>query len=195
MLYHSSRFLLSLDIAGQNRKKQTVLEEKRHKISCFVVTHDHKILYAVSEPNNRIHIHGEDRSLPTTHELGIIHMSTFKHYLLSYGLLKASFSINLHNYKTGQLLMKRTTELKIHEFIFINRQELVSLNEIRIWKDLYPSEKIGKATAGILMPNGCDVCLGTDNGSISILNTQKGVFTIVTKAHESDITCITINKL
>jgi len=33
------------------------------------------------------------------------------------------------------------------------------------------------------MPNNCDVCLGTDNGSISILNTKKGIFTVVTKAH------------
>ena len=44
------------------------------------------------------------------------------------------------------------------------------------------------------MPNGLDVCLATDNGSISILNTKKGIFTMVTKAHESDITCMTINK-
>ena len=45
------------------------------------------------------------------------------------------------------------------------------------------------------MPNNSDVCIATDNGSISILNTKKGIFTVVTKAHESDITCITINKL
>ncbi len=40
-----------------------------------------------------------------------------------------------------------------------------------------------------------DICLGTDHGSIAILNPQKGIFTIVNKAHEADITCITINKL
>jgi hypothetical protein len=45
------------------------------------------------------------------------------------------------------------------------------------------------------MPNQTDVCLATANGSISILNTNKGIFTVVIKAHESDITCITINKL
>lgn len=45
------------------------------------------------------------------------------------------------------------------------------------------------------MPNNSDVCLATDNGSISILNTKKGIFTVVTKAHESDIICITINRL
>lgn len=60
---------------------------------------------------------------------------------------------------------------------------------------MYPSERIGRASAGILMPNNTDVCLGTDNGSISILNVSKGIFTIVNKAHEADITCITINRL
>lgn len=43
------------------------------------------------------------------------------------------------------------------------------------------------------MLNQSDVCIGTDNGSISILNTKKGIFTVVTKAHESDIISITIN--
>lgn len=33
------------------------------------------------------------------------------------------------------------------------------------------------------MPNLHDICLGTDNGSISILNTKKGIFNVVTKAH------------
>lgn len=48
---------------------------------------------------------------------------------------------------------------------------------------MYPTEKIGKATAGVLLPNKKDVCLGTDYGSISILNCEKGIFTVVNKAH------------
>lgn len=68
-------------------------------------------------------------------------MTVHKSYVLSYGILSntLSYSVNLHNYKTRQLISKRTTELKIHEFIFINENEFISLNEIRIWKDMYPS--------------------------------------------------------
>ena len=71
----------------------------------------------------------------------------------------------------------------------------ISLKEIRIWKNFFPSEKIGKATAGILMPNKMDICLGTDFGSISILNCEKGIFTVVNKAHETDIISIKVNLL
>jgi hypothetical protein len=35
----------------------------------------------------------------------------------------------------------------------------------------------------VLLPNNKDVCLGTDYGSISILNCEKGIFTVVNKAH------------
>lgn len=82
-------------------------------------------------------------------------MATFKNYVLSYGIMRNdSYSINLHDYSTRKLLAKRTTELKIHQFLFINEDTIVSLNEIRIWKELYPGERLGKATAGILLPNG-----------------------------------------
>lgn len=103
------------------RKRQKVLEEKKYKISCFIVTEDNRVLYSLAEPNPKIHIHGEDDVLHTTHELGIVHFATYKHYVLSYGLLKNTFSINLHDYKTGKLLAKRTTELKIHQFVFISQ--------------------------------------------------------------------------
>jgi hypothetical protein len=39
-----------------------------------------------------------------------------------------------------------------------------------------------------------DVCLGTDLGNISIMN-RNGIYTIVNKAHEGDITSIKIIKL
>lgn len=90
-------------------------------MSCFVITEEGRILYALAEPNTKIRFNGEDDVLWTTHELGIVHMAVHKSFILSYGILtNMSYSINFHNYHTKQLIGKRTTYLKIHEFIFIN---------------------------------------------------------------------------
>jgi hypothetical protein len=48
-------------------------------------------------------------------------MVTYENYVLSYGILNATtYSLNVHNYKTKELVSKRTTYIKIHEFICLN---------------------------------------------------------------------------
>jgi hypothetical protein len=66
---------------------------------------DGEILYAVVEEKPMIYLLCKG-AIKTTHRIGIIHMSVYKNYVLSYGISEKIgenevYSINLHNYHTG----------------------------------------------------------------------------------------------
>ena len=80
--------------------------------------------------------------IPTTHTKGIMHLTLYQDFILSYGICNDGYSINLHNYKTKELLHQSIVNYEISEFIFINEKTIVSLNEVRVWKDFCPSSII-----------------------------------------------------
>jgi hypothetical protein len=60
------------------------------------------------------------RCLQTKHPKGIIHFTLLKDMLLSYGIADNCFTINLHNYRTQQLISERTTDKQISAFLILS---------------------------------------------------------------------------
>jgi hypothetical protein len=106
-------------------KEQIIYEAASKKISFMVKCNlDGEILYSVVEERPMIYLLCKD-AIKTTHIKGIIHMAVYKNYVLSYGIAekngdKQLYSINLHNYRTGELLHTSYTDIMVCEFILIN---------------------------------------------------------------------------
>ena len=60
------------------------------------------------------------RCLQTQHPLGLIHFTLFRNLILSYGISEQCFTINLHNYRTQQLLSARTTDKEVTKFLVLD---------------------------------------------------------------------------
>lgn len=95
---------------------------------------------------------------------------------------KDGYSINLHDYGTGDLLRACFTEIRVGEFLGVGDRVAVSIGEVRVWTDLYPSEVLVVASAGCLLPNGKDVLLGLYDGKFAILS-NRGIFQLNNQAH------------
>ncbi len=67
----------------------------------------------------------------------------------------------------------------------------ISLPEIKIWNGLIASETIGLASAGAVLPNRKDICLGGTEGQLSILS-ENGLFTVASNAHNKEIVTIKV---
>ena len=135
---------------------------------------------------------GNHRCLQTKHSQGLIHFTLFKDLVLSYGISDNSYTINLHNYNTKELLTERTTDKKVMSFLMLSQREFVSFTEIRLWKDYVASEILGMATAGVVLSNGKDVCLGGFYGELSVL-CENGILEVARQAHTKEITVMKIN--
>lgn len=123
-------------------------------------------------------------------------MSLYKNFVISFGVAektadKQKYSINMHNYHTGVLLHSSFTDIKVCKFIFVNQTLAVSLNEVRLWKNFYPSEPIAIASAGCLLPNNKDILLGLHDGRFAILS-DRGAYQLQIQAHEKAIDSIRI---
>lgn len=102
-------------------KKQVIYEPTNKKISYLLRSQiDNEILYCVVEERPMIYLLYKE-ALKTTHHRGIIHMAVHKQFVLSYGIAEnAGYSINLHNYETGELLHTAFTDIKVCEFILVS---------------------------------------------------------------------------
>ena len=65
---------------------------------------------------------GGERCVQTTHTRGLLLFSLQQDFLLSYGLSDGTYTLNLHNYRTGQLLAQRTTNAQITHIFFLSEQ-------------------------------------------------------------------------
>ena len=75
----------------------------------------------------------------------------------------------------------------------ISEREFISLAEVRLWKDFVTSSDVlGFATAGAVLYNGKDICLGGHYGELSILSENR-IVEVVRQAHTKEITAISIN--
>lgn len=72
---------------------------------------------------------------------------------------------------TGERVKERFVQERIDKFFILSRREFVSIENVHIWRDLYPSQPVGEATAGDLM--GKDVCLGSPKGDLLILSNSR----------------------
>lgn len=93
----------------------------------------------------------KNRSILTTHEKGIMHLTACEQFVLSYGISEKGYSINLHNFMTGELIASSYTDIRVAKFLVlpINKSgcgssrpanfTMVSLPEVRVWQELYPS--------------------------------------------------------
>jgi len=53
-------------------------------------------------------------AIRTTHFKGILHMAVHKKYVLSYGKAEGTgYSINIHEYTSGNLLLSSYTDIKV----------------------------------------------------------------------------------
>lgn len=130
----------------------------------------------------------------TLHKNGLIHFTLLGDFVLSFGLDLECYSINLHNYRTRQLVAERTTYHSINQFLMLSPEYFVSLHQVRIWHGLIASEAVGIASSGAVMPNQKDICLGGMQGELSILSVN-GLFEMASNAHSKEIISIIINQL
>ena len=98
-----------------------------------------------------------NKILRTEHHKGVLHFKIFKDIIVSYGVHGTEYSINVHNHNTGQLLHHCCTDDKINEFIIVDRNLIVSLPHLKVWKDLYPSPSYGIVTAGCVLSEKSDL--------------------------------------
>jgi hypothetical protein len=123
VLYSASRFLL--EISGGD--KQIIKECRSKTVSHISINDCDEVVWAEHGRFPWIWVDNQ-RCLQTKHSQGLIHFTLFKDLILSYGMASGnSFTINLHNYRTQQLLKERTTDKKVVTFLIINPHEFVSL--------------------------------------------------------------------
>ncbi len=89
--------------------------------------------------------------------------------MLSYGLCKEGFSLNLHDIKNKLFLQERKIGWSLDRIIMLNCTEFVSLSEIRTWNKLSPGSILGNAISGVAMKNKI-VCLGDKWGNLFLLS-------------------------
>jgi hypothetical protein len=122
MMGFTSRFIIRMNL---KTNEQIIYEPTNKKISFMLKSEvDGEILYSVVEEKPMIYLLCKG-AIKTTHYSGIIHMRTYKNYVLSYGIAekikeKQEYSINLHDYRTGELLHSSFTDIKVCEFILVS---------------------------------------------------------------------------
>lgn len=99
-------------------KCQKIHETSAHKIGFFTLSELGEIIYSECGPNPLIH--AGNSTLQTTHKQGLMHFIQHKDFILSYGASNEFYTINLHNFRTGELLVERTTYHEIMGFVMIN---------------------------------------------------------------------------
>lgn len=73
---------------------------------------------------------------------------------------------------------------------------MVSLPQLRVWRDYYPSPAVCTVTAGCLLPNRDDLLLAVGEGELAIFNARKGFWqSLGIRAHEKPIDHITTKEL
>ena len=100
----------------------------------------------------------------TSHRKGVLHFNIFNEFVISYGVYGSEYSINIHNHETLELLHHSCTNDNINQFIVVSHDVVVSLPQLRIWKNLYPSSCYSVVTAGCLLPRCKDLLFGVGQG-------------------------------
>lgn len=116
ILYTSSRFLLE---TVSNSFDQEITECQSKKVAFLATNSQSEVIWAEAGPSPWIWKNGK-RCVHSRHSSGLIHFTIHKDLVLSYGISENSYTINLHNYRTKQLIAERTTDKEIISFIMLN---------------------------------------------------------------------------
>lgn len=155
------------------------------KISCIAVNKEGVIATGEAAENPIIYI-VNGKKLNTTHKQGIIHMAFYQSYIYSFGIHDSIYSINKHDFKKGKLISERFVQERIDNFLILNENEFMSFPEIKIWKNMHPSETLGYATASCFIEASSDVCISTKSQDLCIMK-DKQFIKVKENAHFKEI--------